>query len=91
MNSNDYLVIFVAVFIVVVIGMLAIALIAEWLTPVWQRLIEGQWYSSINISPSVKTVSRDDTAKLYQAMRLVKSKMIREGRHILSVKQGKKS
>ena len=91
MAVHDWAFLFVIAFIVVTIGMLALALIGEALNPLWKRVVEGQWYSSMTVSPSVKTVSRSDTAKLYQAMRSVKSKMIRDGRHILSVKQGKKS
>jgi len=91
MNMDDYIVGFVCIFIALVIALLALSLVADMLTPLWRKVVEGQWYNSMTVSPSVKTVDRHDTAKLYQAMRSVKAKMIREGRHILSVKQGKKS
>jgi len=91
MSYDDYIVGFVCIFIALVIALLALSLVADMLTPLWRKVVEGQWYNSMTVSPSVKTVDRHDTAKLYQAMRSVKAKMIREGRHILSVKQGKKS
>ena len=91
LNLDDWIVGFVCLFIGLVVALLALSLLAEMLTPLWRKVIEGQWYNSMTVSPSIETVSRSDTAKLYQAMRSVKAKMIREGRHILSVKQGKKS
>lgn len=91
MAIHDWAFLFVLAFIVVTIGMLALALIGEALNPLWKRVVEGRWYQSMSIGPSVQTVSRHDTAKLYQAMRSVKSKMMRDGRHILSNKLGKKS
>ena len=65
MNMDDYIVGFVCLFIGLVVALLALSLLAEMLTPLWRKVIEGQWYSSMTVSPSVQTVSRSDTAAIF--------------------------